>query len=255
MTDDELTAAVRKLRGRGFAPREIARALGVRPAAIADIVRTVAVERAADQPARITCFVSPGWDIGLSFEGHPEWPSDQAARPEASGLVAVLLAREESNDRVSVCSYLLDVYCLGVKNTAGPRRMRSRELAEFARAYFSPWEGSARTIPIDLARDLVFGAVDFARSLGFEPHRDFAQARRALEPWDGPSAISFGRDGVPCYTDGPYDDVEHVLETLGSVVGFGNFQFQVSTTLDQLHPASDRPSRRSLRHLPRSDAA
>jgi hypothetical protein len=244
MIDDQLARDVRELRAKGLSPKEIARALGVRPAAVADIVRTIAIERSANEPASLSCLVSPGWDVGLSFEGHPEWPTDRTAKPEASGLVLVLVSREDRNRQVSVCGFLLDVYCLGVKNAVGPRRMRRDELGAYTAAYFSAWDGSARPIPIDLARHLVFGSADYARALGFSPHADFARAARQLEPWDGPSDIRFGCDGVPFYTEGPYDDAEQVLSTLESTVGTGNFHYTVSVG-EAFVPASAQPPRSS----------
>jgi hypothetical protein len=236
MSDDELVAAVRELRASGRSPKEIARALGVRPAAVADLVRRIAIERAAVEPAQLSCLVSPGWDIGLSYDGHADWPSDKAATPPDSGLVAVLVSKEDRNQGVSVCGYLLDVYCLGVKNVLGPHRMPRHELRTFAATYFAAWDDPGLPIPVDLARHLVFGAADYASSLGFAPYPDFNAGRKMLEPWDGPSAIRFGRDGKPFYTEGPYDDARHVIGTLEASVGRGNFDFTVST-LDAFGPA------------------
>jgi len=231
MSDDELLQAVRKLRADGYAPKEIARALGVRPAAVAPLVQMIATERpiSEGEPELVGCWVSPGWRAGLTISGHPEWPGGEAvADAEVSGLVAVLLAREDRRRRLSVCGYLLDVWCLGVKNALGPRRMDRGELAVFRRYYFGPWESSGVHAPIELARELVFGAVEYARTLGFHPHSDFERARVHLGAWKRPSAIGFGRDGTPFYADGPYDDPERVLRTLEESVGHGNFHFAVS---------------------------
>lgn len=231
MNDDELIREVRRLRADGYAPKEIARALGVRPAVVAPLVQAIAAERpASDIERELTgCWVSPGWRAGLTINGHPEWSGGEGgADAEVSGLVAVLLAREDGRRRLSVCGYLLDVWCLGVKNALGPRRMSRGELAEFRRSYFGPWESSGVPAPIELARELVFGAVEYARTLGLDPHPDFESARGYLGAWDGPSAIGFGRDGTPFYADGPYDDPERVLRTLEESVGQGNFHFAVS---------------------------
>ena len=47
-----------------------------------------------------------------------------------------------------------------------------------------------------LARHVVFGAVDYARSLGFESHPDFAKGAALLGDWEaGSSDVTFGRDG------------------------------------------------------------
>ena len=139
MRDEELEQAVRGLRAQGYTPKGIARALGVRPAVVAPLVRLIAAERtAAGTECELAgCWVSPGWRAGLTVSGHDEWPDGQTADPEAGGLVGVLLAREDRNQQVTVCGYLLDVYCLGVKNVLGPhhherghrgRRARHRPL-------------------------------------------------------------------------------------------------------------------------------
>lgn len=57
------------------------------------------------------------------------------------------------------------------------------------------------------------------RELRFEP------AAGHLGPWQGTSAITFGRHGVPCYVSGPFDNPTRVMRTLTSSVGAGNFQF------------------------------
>ncbi len=54
MSDNELIHNVRELRDRGLSPKEIARSLGIRPAAVSDLVRKLAVEREAADPTAIT---------------------------------------------------------------------------------------------------------------------------------------------------------------------------------------------------------
>ncbi len=163
--------------------------------------------------------------------------------PETSGVVGVLLARGERNRNVSVCGYLVDVYCLGVKNAFGPRRMRGGELTSFVRTFFCPWDSGGVPAPVELARELVLGAVEYARALGFAPHRDFERARGHLGAWEGPGAIRFGCDGKPSFTQGPYDDPGTVLRTLEESVGSGNFHFTVSiSSLDDLPITEPGPS-------------
>jgi hypothetical protein len=148
--------------------------------------------------------------------------------PETGGLVGVLIARTERNQWVSACGYLLDVYCLGVKNVLGPERMRRGELPSFARSFFYAWASGGLPAPIELARELVLGVAEYARTLGFRPHADFEQARGHLGAWDGPGLIRFGCEGTPTFTEGPYDDPVVVLRTLEESVGAGNFHFTVS---------------------------
>jgi len=216
---------VRTLRERGNSPKEIARALRLPPATVAPLIRAVAAERApaAQAPVIAGCWVSSEWATGLSVHDHPEWPDvDAPGHLGREGLVTVLVAAE-GGSKVSVCGYLVDVYCLGVKNALGPHGLDRRKLPEFVHQYFSAYDEPPLAAPVDLARHLVFGAVAYARDLGFEPHPDFAAAAGHLEPWAGPSAISFGRGGRPFFMQGPYDDAASVMKTLERSVGKGNF--------------------------------
>jgi hypothetical protein len=243
MEQDELLDRVRALRARSFTPAEVARALGMSKAQAARFVQLVACERdrgatasgatATDGRAAASeacCWVSPGWRHGLRVEGHPEWPDGAGGRKEASdsGVACVLVALPYGRDRLSVSGYLVDTWCLGVKDALSPRRMGTRELGSFRRQYFGLWESEGIPVPLELAQDLVLGAEEYARRLGFGPHRDFTRARRLLGSWDGPSAITFGRDGKPCYMSGPYDDPRQVLATLERTVGRGGFDYTVS---------------------------
>lgn len=82
--------------------------------------------------------------------------------------------------------------------------------------------------PIDLAQQLVLGAVDYARGLGFEPHPHFEPARGHLGSWEGTCAIRFGRDGEPYFVQGPGDDPAQVMGTLERSVGRDNYHFIVA---------------------------
>jgi hypothetical protein len=227
MDSQELLGRVRALRARGCSPKEIARALGVPPAAVAPLVRTIATADQASAAERksVGCWVSPGWSQGLTVKDHPEWPDVDTADPGTAGLVGVLVAREERYGRVQVCGWLVDVWCLGVKDVVGPRLMNERRVAEFAGSYFAAYQARPLAAPVELARHLVFGAVAYARSLGFAPAAGFATTTGQLGPWAGPSAIGFGRDGKPFFLQGPRDNAAAILKTLEGSVGRDNFHF------------------------------
>ncbi|MGO9793590.1 MAG: hypothetical protein ACLP8S_29925 [Solirubrobacteraceae bacterium] len=110
----------------------------------------------------------------------------------------------------------------------GPKRLSRRELEELRLRCYAPWRSHGIPVPLELARHVVLGAVEFARSLGFEARRDFEGARFALGRWEGPSAITFGMDGKPYYVNGPYEDPRRVLATLERAVGRGGFHYTVS---------------------------
>lgn len=230
ITASELLGRVRELRAAGRSPKQIARALGVRPAVVAPLVRAIA-QQAADaepDPELVGCWVSPGWSQGMSVAGHDDWRDAYDLNGSATnGLACVVVARRYRSERVSICGYLADVYCLGVKDALGPRVMNERDLPAFLRMFFSEFEGAPLEAPLDLARHLVWGAVDYARGLGFQPHPEFRAAAGHLGDWEEASALTFGKDGKPLYIQGPHDDANSVMRTLTQSVGGGNFDYLV----------------------------
>lgn len=105
--------------------------------------------------------------------------------------------------------------------------MNEPDLPVFLNKFFGGFEevGAPLAAPLDLARHLVWGAIDYAGGLGFQPARDFQRAAGHLGPWQETSAITFGRDGVPLYVQGPYDDPTLVFRTLSKSVGNDRFHF------------------------------
>jgi hypothetical protein len=217
---------VRDLRKQGLSPKQIAKRLSMPPATIAPLIRQLAAAGdTAPAPSRelVGCQVNATWSCGLSFDGHPDWPaSDENAI--GGGLDAVLVSWAKGRDRVVACAYLVDTYCLGVKNVIGPTTMDRSRLADFSHKVYSMYDDPPITAPLDLARQLVFGAVDFAHGLGFEPHQGFEAAVDHLGRADASSPITFGCDGVPHFMAGPYDNPDAVIKTLTRTVGKGNFQ-------------------------------
>ena len=232
MASDEVIERVRELRRQGCSPKQIARALGMPPSAVAPLVRAIAAEAEADTgssratPALAGCWVSPDWANGLTIDGHPAWPGlPPSADSEPAGLVTVVAARERGGSKVSACSYLVDVYCLGVKNTIGPHVLDRRKLPEFRFQMFQRFADPPLVAPLELAQHLVFGAVEYARGFGFEPHPDFEACAGHLGEWQGPSAIGFGYQGKPLFIQGPNDNAARIIKRLNRKVGRDGFQF------------------------------
>ncbi|WP_216210359.1 helix-turn-helix domain-containing protein [Amycolatopsis aidingensis] len=231
MDEAELTERVRALRANGSSPKEIAHALGVPRARVVPVVRQLAAQDETPIGDREVagCWVSPGWQEGLTFEPRPDWPAGTSAEG-TTGLVGVLVARALRRHRVSACGFLVDVYCLGVKNVIPAREMDQQALPMFVDAFFENFATGPLQVPLELAQHLVFGAVEYARGLGFPPHEEFAAAAGHLGSWTGPSPIGFGKDGVPVYVPGPHDDPDAAYRTLENAVGPGNFEFVARAT-------------------------
>ncbi len=159
-------------------------------------MRRLAAERDAtgSNTERVDCLLNAGWSTELKVDGHPEWP-DPGADQGTGGLVTALVAHRPRHRRgATVYVYLLDVYCLGVKNAMGPDNLDEQRLRRLTDKVFSGYQAPPIAGPIELVHELVFGAAEYAHRLGFAPHPDFEQARDHLGPWRGPSAITIGRD-------------------------------------------------------------
>jgi hypothetical protein len=226
MREDELLGEVRALRARGLSPKAIARTLRLRPAAVAPLVRRVAQEASTAPPAPgrvVGCWVSPGWSRGLIVERREGWEDIDLGPDGPQGVALVIVARADRHDRVTVCGWLVDTFCLGVKNATGPAAMRGRDLPQFVRTYFMAFPAGGLGAPIALAHELVLGAVEYAAGLGLSPAPAFAPTRAHLGELTDPRAITFGREGRPLYVPGPYDDSIEIMRTLESSVGSGGF--------------------------------
>lgn len=226
MSEPELLDEVRRLRAAGATPKSIARALGVRPATIAPLVRRLAAEAPVprlEERELVGCWVSPGWSRELLVERRDGWKDVDVAPDGPAGIALVLIARADRKDRVSVAGFLVDTFCLGVKNAIGPEHMRRQDLPGFVRTYFSAFPALALRAPLVLAQHLVDGAVAFAAGLGFDPHPDFGAVRGHLGELREPCAIRFGRHGHPLYVAGPYDDPIAIKRKLEARVGSAGF--------------------------------
>jgi hypothetical protein len=114
---------VHELRRRGSGPKQIARALGVRQSVASALVpRAAEAEQAVDDPASralVGCWLSPGWSEGLGLGDDPRaWHQSDplyGAETASGGLAGVMVARRERASRVTVCGFLVDVHCLGVR--------------------------------------------------------------------------------------------------------------------------------------------
>lgn len=214
--------------------KAIAKAVGMSAKDVAGVLNG-GTAAAGPGPGEPRCWVNAGWSRSVDLESAPQWTGLDPGAPGAEkvrGLVAVLVAADSTRStKAQVAGFLLDVWCLGVKNALAPEPMSESRLAAHRGLYFSAFEGHVQ-VPAALARALVFGAAAYASSLGFEPGReiagDFREAAALLGQPAGPSPVGFGRDGKPFFANGPYDDPETVLRTLRRSVGDGGFHFEVA---------------------------
>lgn len=222
------------MRERGSGPKQIAKALGLRPAQATALVRKVAeAQQAGIGPAEravVGCFVNAGWSAGLGMAAAPGWAAADPVRDKddlgTGGFAQVLLARQERGSRVTVCGFLVDVYCLGVKDVTGPEVMGAGSLQAYARSYYSAFDHPPLSIGVEQAQTIVHGAITYARNLGFEPATGFEEAAEHLGALpDGLPEIRYGKDGKPFYISGPRDNPRAIVQQLERACGADNYHY------------------------------
>jgi hypothetical protein len=165
------------------------------------------------------CYVSFGWD--------------DLVEP---ALVTVIVTRKLPHGRFVAGIALVDRTCLGVKNGFLKLQASARDLADFIEEVGRPHGGMIPCEP-PVAQSIVYHALDYARSLGFEPHPDFPAllygprpAELVNTPWSAPER--------PTYIAGPDDDVPVIANRLTKALGAGRVEL-VDAFDDQYDGVSD----------------
>jgi hypothetical protein len=150
-----------------------------------------------------------------------------------SGLAEILLSRLQPDENLTVGVYLVDLLCLGLKNTLFRTDM---SVTRYQTKVLTPMyeEAGCQDCSVSLAQRIVYGAIDYAARFHFRPNRDFRQSHyilgdpRAVGPR---KEVEFGRRGRPLYISGPHDDVAQVVAQLTAHVGPDGFDFMVGEEL------------------------
>ena len=144
-----------------------------------------------------------------------------------SGIAVIVITRRQPNGNLVFGNYLVDCYCLGLKNTFFNADIPA---SLFQRDYMP--EIFSEMPPVDispaLAHEIVYGGIEYAAQFGFHPHRDFRRSQYILDPPDlhpRTGAVEFGRDGQPFYIEGPHDNVQAILRQLDRTAGEGNYYY------------------------------
>ncbi len=139
---------------------------------------------------------------------------------EDTGISPVYVSRKLTNTSYVFISYLVDFWCLGVKDT-----MLKFGISQTDLKYIYSKGDDLETISYQDARSLILGAIDFAKAINIAPEASwhglpssFIEAHLTYE-----KKFSFGQEGKPFYVSGPYDyeryDVEEIISKVSKAKG------------------------------------
>jgi hypothetical protein len=166
------------------------------------------------------------------------------ASNEKEGLGWVCLSRELPGNSVAFGVFLVDRYCLGVKNALADIGGRFTYDSRIVRQLRG--RAPARDLTPAAARKLVEGSVAYAAALGLHPHPDYHKAKLIfgdVDPGECTEEFEFGNDGKPYFISGPNDTPERcrlILHTLEQACGPDGFHYTIPMMDPRVIPESMR---------------
>jgi hypothetical protein len=147
------------------------------------------------------------------------------------GIGTLVLARSATPHHLVLSSFLIDVFCLGIKDV-----MFESVDSEFFSMYMDATDAGSPMVAVDPSdcRKLLRDLAAWSQSIGFAPHRDFAAVERIFGDVNADAseaAFQFGRDGKPVYIPGPNDTASLIrrrIAQLQKCLGNDGFGFEIA---------------------------
>lgn len=150
---------------------------------------------------------------------------------EEGSITHLTISRKHINGNITFCSYLVDLKCLGIKDTMYKFNIPDFEFDEFV----DEVDNNLHLMEIDynLAHNIIYAAWEFGDEIGFEPHKDFLSITQYMLAEDSDDIplieVACGdEEGKPIYIQGPFEDdamANMIINRLEKNVGVGNFHF------------------------------
>lgn len=151
------------------------------------------------------CYVSPDW--------------------EESGLAQVIVARKRPSGNIAGVMFLVDTYCLGVKNVNINVNMPEEEFEDIIQEFKE--DIGLKEISYNEAHNLIYGAISFAEEGGINPAPGFNIGQYILEEDTEDIPLieyDYGKNGKHLLVIGSDKKEKHYLKTLEKILGT-NFDY------------------------------
>jgi hypothetical protein len=169
------------------------------------------------------------FDLASSAPAYECYVADEIFdREKGQGMGQVIVSRL-SGGMVAAGIFLIDAFCLGVKDAFA--FFRSRD--DFHNMLLPGMRQNMRLSRAEpaYAKKLILDAIAYARNNGFEPHKDYHLASKVLRDIDETACkteFTFGKDGMPLYISGPNDSEarsKQVIDTLHRRFGSDGYHY------------------------------
>lgn len=147
---------------------------------------------------------------------------------EESKTVLLIIARKHNTGNITACYYMVDLMCLGVKDTNYMFNISHSDYQSKAAEMYEELE--LEKIDYTLAHNIVYASLEYADEFGFKPHKDFTSVTRFMLEEDTDEVemieIECGHNGIPLYLRGPYDNdarANQIVNQLKKTAGPGKY--------------------------------
>jgi len=135
-----------------------------------------------------------------------------------AGIGFVLLSRTLPGGKVAFARFLIDMYCVGVKNVDQGIVSAAQYESDMISSILNEHEVEA--MQPACARKLIEGSVAFAARYRLAPAAEYASAMRIFGTIDAAECTQefvYGRNGKPVFIQGPYDSEQRTIEILEAI--------------------------------------
>jgi hypothetical protein len=150
------------------------------------------------------CYINEGWD--------------------ECGECTIIVCRKHSNNNLTFGIYLVDIFCLGLKDSLYHFNISAVEFDDLMNTLSE--QGDFLEIEYPLAHNIIYGAIEFASDYEFNPHKSFQLTQHILEEDTDDIElieIPFGIDDQPAVVTTDDDPQTHIIKKLTKTAGEGNF--------------------------------
>jgi len=146
-----------------------------------------------------------------------------------SQMASLVVARQHTNGNITAGLYLVDLACVGIKDTLWFFNIPVSEYKENLERFMGMKENIDK-IDYTLAHNIIYASLEFADDYEFKPHKDFTSVTQYILDEDTDKIplieIECGIDGLPAYMPGPLHSdskAKQVIAHLERVAGHGNY--------------------------------
>lgn len=157
---------------------------------------------------------------------------------EHDGLAHLICIRKSGN-RFGACGFILDTYCVGVKDAYAIREIDLEAANEGLK------ENDGRIVTPAYAMKKIQFIQEQAAKIGFQPPANLALVMNVfhdVDPATCDNEFTFGKDGKPCFIPGPFDTPAKKMEVIEklSLLGVGNFT--IESGLENAEAKMEKPA-------------